>query len=265
MKGISKGISFFLLALFCLRIFANDLPDIDADEIEEEAEEKMTSKEFIWESKRKWTPIALQSHQINNVTIQREMEVFFRNKTTATLLKHARQGNLAAAGMLGVRYTTGKEHTRIDHHLGVLWFKRASMNGMLESMVSLANSYMRGSGVELNETEAIRLLKIAAEEGQLPLAEFALGNCYEHGRGVEKDLTIAFKYYQKSKEHGSEQGAAALLKFQSAYRMAVTDEFGQEVGIPQEYSGVFNHREDVVNSEDVNSVESSSPVSKEDL
>jgi len=233
------------VSLLCLSnsaVSANDetLPDIDSDEIEDEADEKQTSKEFIWEGKRKWSPVSLQERAVNNVTVQREMEIWFKNKTTATLLKHARQGNLAAAGMLGVRYSTGKEHTRVDPHLGALWYQRAAENGMIESMVSLANSYMRGVGVKQNETEAIRLLKIAAEEGQLPLAEFALGNCYEHGRGVTKDLVAAFKYYKQSKDHGSEQGAAALQKFESSYRMAVTDEFGQEVSIPEEYAGAFN-------------------------
>jgi TPR repeat protein len=226
------------------------LPDIDSDEIEDEADEKQTSKEFVWESKRKWTPVALQERALNNVTVQREMEIWFKNKTTATLLKHARQGNLAAAGMLGVRYSTGKEHTRIDPHLGVLWYKRAAENGMIESMVSLANSYMRGAGIDQNETEAIRLLKLAAEEGQLPLAEFALGNCYEHGRGVEKDLTTAFKYYKQSSEHGSEQGTAALQKFQNQYRMAVTDEFGQEIAIPEEYAPAFNREAKSESSEE---------------
>ena len=54
----------------------------------------------------------------------------------------------------------------------------------------------------------------AAAQGHTP-AEFALGVCYEKGRGgLEKDNAKAVEFYTKAAEHGD---AAAQFKLGEAY------------------------------------------------
>ncbi|OAD21739.1 Sel1 domain-containing protein repeat-containing protein [Candidatus Thiomargarita nelsonii] len=56
---------------------------------------------------------------------------------------------------------------------------------------------MEGECVEQNDTQAIHWFRLAAEQG-LAGAQATLGNLYEQGRGVEKDLEEAKRWYAKA-------------------------------------------------------------------
>ena len=67
--------------------------------------------------------------------------------------------------------------------------------------LSLAHCYYHGEGVEKNLTEAFKWFQKAAEQGLAP-AQNDLGICYNHGEGIERNLTEAFKWWQKAAEQG---------------------------------------------------------------
>ena len=59
-----------------------------------------------------------------------------------------------------------------------------------------------------NYTQAVPKLKAAADKGNKK-AQYRLGRCYEKGRGVQKDLNIAFSLYTKAaaQDHAKSQYA----------------------------------------------------------
>ena len=62
-----------------------------------------------------------------------------------------------------------------------------------------------------NYTEAVRLYRIAAEQGYAD-AQCYLGYCYVKGLGVEKDPKEAVKWYRKAAEQGHADAKAALQR-----------------------------------------------------
>jgi hypothetical protein len=60
---------------------------------------------------------------------------------------------------------------------------------------------MLGEGVEANPVEAVRLFRLAAEQGNVA-GQTALGVAYQYGNGVEKDAREAAMWYLKAAEQG---------------------------------------------------------------
>ncbi len=60
-----------------------------------------------------------------------------------------------------------------------------------------------------NYSQAVPKLKAAAEKGHKK-AQYRLGRCYEKGRGVEKDVAVAFQWYTKSAVQDYAKGQYAL-------------------------------------------------------
>src|SRR5262249_2199929 len=59
----------------------------------------------------------------------------------------------------------------------------------------------RGKGVIQDIAEAIRLYRLAADQG-LVQAQFYLGACYLEGRGIDKDVKEGFRLYRLAAEGG---------------------------------------------------------------
>lgn len=58
-----------------------------------------------------------------------------------------------------------------------------------------------GKGLTRNLLEAIKYLKLAAEQ-EYPPAQYLLGVLYDKGEGVKKDETEALRLYQLAAEQG---------------------------------------------------------------
>lgn len=61
-------------------------------------------------------------------------------------------------------------------------------------MAILGECFLNGVGIQKNLAEALRLLKLAANQGCTE-AKYALGCCYERGVGIEKDVPQAISLY----------------------------------------------------------------------
>src|SRR5580765_8171793 len=76
----------------------------------------------------------------------------------------------------------------------VSYLRNQAAGGDAMANYQLGHSYMTGTGVSLNYSEAAKFLHAAAEQG-LTEAEVVLGYLYENGRGVPRDYRRAFDYY----------------------------------------------------------------------
>ena len=64
-----------------------------------------------------------------------------------------------------------------------------------------AREFDKGEGVEQDYTEAARLYRLAAEQGDA-VAQYSLGDCYQNGEGVEQDYTEAARLFQLAADQG---------------------------------------------------------------
>ena len=117
--------------------------------------------------------------------------------------KAAEQEHADAQFNLGLCYKKGVGVEK-DLEEAVKWYKKAAEQGDARAQCNLGVCYENGwRGVEKDPEEAVKWYKKAAEQGDAK-AQFNLGVCYENGRGVEKKLQTAVKYYKMSFNGGFE-------------------------------------------------------------
>jgi len=143
----------------------------------------------------------------------------------------ASSGDPFAQTRLGVMFEIGLG-TMPDLAQAQEWYRRAAADRYPPAMVLLASLYSHGQGVSQDREEAFRLLERAAGQGYAPAktdlavlylsspdgprrdadavgllrkaarrdpkAAFLLGWCYQHERGVKRDLTRATQWYTKA-------------------------------------------------------------------
>ena len=97
--------------------------------------------------------------------------------------------SLAFAGM------TPKEVKAFEGH------KERALKGDLKSHFEVAACYARGWGVAMDQAEALKWVRKAADQGY-PMAQFSLANCYDNGNGVTKDPVEAAKWMRKAADQG---------------------------------------------------------------
>ena len=73
--------------------------------------------------------------------------------------------------------------------------------GKAAAQVQLGDAYDIGAGVKRDVAEAIKWYRKAAEQGDAE-GEYSLGGKYDSGDGVSQDYTEALKWYRKAAEHG---------------------------------------------------------------
>ena len=80
-------------------------------------------------------------------------------------------------------------------------FKARAEKGDAVAQFSLGNCYENGNGVAKNLDEAANWWRKAADQGH-PNAQFKTGLCYESGIGVPRDFVQAVSWYRKAAEQG---------------------------------------------------------------
>ena len=67
---------------------------------------------------------------------------------------------------------------------------------------SVGDLYQRGLGVEKNIKEAVRWYTVAAKQGRIPAAAYRLGLLFMRGEGVLQDHQVAARWYLQAAELG---------------------------------------------------------------
>ena len=106
----------------------------------------------------------------------------------------------AEAGVVKAQYEAGSlklgnTFPELEDFQGAeFWLTNAAKNGSTEALYQIGNCFEHGVGVEQNYAIAVHNYFEALKKDNTDAA-FALGTLYEHGLGVEKDLKNALKCY----------------------------------------------------------------------
>ena len=120
------------------------------------------------------------------------------SKALDYFMESASRGNASAQNSLSWTYYKGLGGISKDFQKAYEWGLKAAENGNAGAMETLFRLYRDGNGVEKNETEALKWLKMAVEKGSWEACA-SLGICYESGEmGVETDISRAILLYQKA-------------------------------------------------------------------
>ncbi len=76
--------------------------------------------------------------------------------------------------------------------------------------------FEEGRGVEKDEAEAVRLYRLAADQGDAA-AQYNLGRMFEKGKGVEKDEAKAVRLYRLSAKQGYSPSQEALKRLKVSF------------------------------------------------
>ena len=88
-----------------------------------------------------------------------------------------------------------------DFRTAVIYLYKAATAGNAAAQHYLGWCFEVGRGVEKCMTEAVKWYQAAAEQG-MAYAQCCLAICYHKGRGVEKDYDLAAKWYRAAAEQG---------------------------------------------------------------
>lgn len=89
------------------------------------------------------------------------------------------------------------------------WAKPAAKKGNAWAQLQLGQCYERGRGFEKNPKEAVKWYRKAAEQGFIP-AQCLLGLCYRRGIGVAINHAEAVKWYRMAAEAGDRDASYRL-------------------------------------------------------
>lgn len=113
----------------------------------------------------------------------------------------------------------GGEIGGCDARKSIYWFSKAAAEGHVYAALGLARWY--GSGAVDNngkvilrrdEQQAFLWGRKAADAGELVEAEYMIGVCFEQGFGVERNITMARNYFERSARKGYKK---AVIKLRS--------------------------------------------------
>ncbi len=102
--------------------------------------------------------------------------------------------------ILGLRYEDGSG-VKKDLKEAVRLYRLAADQGHAPAQNNLGACYQRGIGVDKDTQEAVRLYRLAANQ-EYAAAQKKLGFCYEKGIGVRKDLKEAVRLYRLAADQG---------------------------------------------------------------
>lgn len=110
------------------------------------------------------------------------------------LLERAEQGDAVAQNEIGSRYYAGRGVERDDAE-AARWIRLAAAQGYAPAQYNLGLLHFRNRGVAGNDTEAARWYRAAAEQGYAP-AQAGLGYLYIYGAGVGEDHVRAYMWLE---------------------------------------------------------------------
>ena len=115
---------------------------------------------------------------------------------------------------LGRCYENGQGVPERDERKAVDLYRKAANLGLADAQYRLAYCYENGIGVEEKKLdEAFRFYKQAATQGHAR-SQCSLGFCYQYGIGVVKDEREAVKMYRMAVENGYDKAKGYLVRYQ---------------------------------------------------
>jgi uncharacterized protein len=139
--------------------------------------------------------------------------------------KAAEQGNAKAQNSLGVLYWLGNGVEK-DNNQAIQWYRKAARQGDANAMFNLGAAYYNGDGVGVNDTLAHAWFLLSSEAGNssgqdaakrsqgehhpVAYACLIIGQMYEKGEDLPKNLESAAAWYRKAVEQGATEATISL-------------------------------------------------------
>jgi TPR repeat protein len=98
----------------------------------------------------------------------------------------------------------------------IRWLRLAADQGLAHAQYKLGFQYAQDQGVPQNYAEALKWTRLAAEQG-LAEAEYNLGVAYKNGEGVPQDYVRAHMWFNVSAAQGTKE--AVIERDRLALRM----------------------------------------------
>ena len=141
----------------------------------------------------------------------------------------AQLGNCDANLELGKLYKRG-EGVQRDPEKAVACFQKA-MEEEEEAMVEYAVCLYEGIGIAKDEKKAYELARKAfRRKNDDGYAAYMIGYCFEHGRGVERDIFEARTWYKQAADLGESNGEKAYEQLQQKAQQAADEALRIEEG-----------------------------------
>ena len=129
-------------------------------------------------------------------------------------LKAAEGGDEMAMKNVAQKYADG-EGTEKNMGKAIEWATKSAEAGNVNGMVTLADFYYDGTGgIDKNYEKAFYWFKKAADEGNV-YSMYMTGQCYEYGRGTDKNKRAAMDIYKKAWNKDYRPAVEALLRLQN--------------------------------------------------
>lgn len=126
-------------------------------------------------------------------------------------LKAAEGGSGYAMNNVAKNYSNG-QGTEKNMEKAIEWATKSAEAGNINGMINLADYYYEGTGgIDKNYDKAFYWYKKAADEGNV-YSMYMTGQCYEYGRGTEKNKTAAMDIYKKAWNKDYKPASEALLR-----------------------------------------------------
>ena len=148
-------------------------------------------------------------------------------RAAAWYRKAAEQGDAKAQNSLGVLYWVG-EGVEKDKKTAVQWYRKSARQGDANAMFNLGAAYYNGEGVNLNDSLALAWFLLASEAGSASGEDavrrsqqehrqwsfndacLTIGQMYEKGEELPRNLDLAMKWYRKAADGGDAQAQLNL-------------------------------------------------------
>lgn len=114
-------------------------------------------------------------------------------RAAAQFTKDAEKGEASAQANLGDMYLEG-EGVHRDVAKAIEWYQKSAAQGNMFAQSSLGEMYAEGTGVPKDEARAVDLFQKSAAQG-LNSAQLSLGKMYLHGKGVNRNLILAYAWF----------------------------------------------------------------------
>jgi hypothetical protein len=133
------------------------------------------------------------------------------------LQNEAKAGNLDAQYELGMMYLKGRG-IEADDSKARQWLQRAADKGDSKAITRLGILSYKGEGGTTNYAQALSLFKRVS--GDSVLAQYYLGEMYASGAGVEKDYKVAIDWYTKAADGGFNRARGKIINLEEEMKMA---------------------------------------------
>jgi hypothetical protein len=105
--------------------------------------------------------------------------------------------------VVGVCYNFGSGGVALDDADAARLYRLAAEQGHAEAQFHLGFMFEHGKGVAQDAAEAIRWYRLAAEQGHAH-AQIKLGRMFQYGNGVAQDAAEAIRWYRLAAAQGGE-------------------------------------------------------------